>query len=232
MHPLFTRVAWVLLLSLSVHCGDGDERRTAAVPPPRGMPNPRDAGLTEMNVERCVVDQALLDEHKACASDEDCVVLAYRPTCCDYTRVVGVARSETDVVQRCADEAPPLCTCDSLPHRAEDGRASDPAAKNVRASCVEGRCQSRVTKRNCGPIKVCTENELCVSYGNVPGQAPDEAGQSNNAYLSYACVANPCASSLTCSCAQPVCAARDDVDRKCEIELNVDCDVACVPYRD
>lgn len=228
----WTRWLGPALLLIAAGCGGDDKPPAIAL-----RPKP-DAGALQMVVDdtqRCEV-AAIIDEHKACQRDADCTVLSYRPTCCANLLVVGVARENVADVRTCAEHAPPKCACDARPDRAEDGRVADLSAGNAMVTCNEGRCQSRVTTRPCGASKVCDDGELCIVYGNVASDADAGASQpadpGDNAYLTYACVANPCADTLDCTCAQASCDAKADADRKCEIALVTDADVSCVPYRD
>ena len=202
--------------------------------------DPQDAGRDDaalgMTVvdTRCTITPAYLQARKRCDDDSDCALVHYRPTCCANVHIAGVAKDRADEVRECDEQGPPSCRCEDMPpNRADDGRATlDNAFADVVVACVAGSCRSSVTTRTCGAKKVCKSGDLCVAYGLVPGDPKPEPGSGDNAYLSYECIANPCEGALACGCAQAVCDAKTGVTRKCEIELNSDSDVACVPYRE
>lgn len=194
-----------------------------------------DAGLASTVITHCSVTTAFLETRRACTVDADCVLAPYHPTCCDSVHVAGVNKAKADEVHSCDELGPETCRCDDAPpNRADDGRATlDPMFADVSLECIEHQCRSVVAQRNCGHAHVCKQNEVCVTYGLGEGEPqPEPPAPGDNAYLIYACVPNPCADKLDCKCAQAACDARTGVSRKCEIELNSDSDVACVPYKD
>jgi hypothetical protein len=197
-----------------------------------------DAALARAMVDtHCSITKAFLDARKACDVDADCAMVSYHPTCCENVHVVGVNKDKVDEVSTCDMQGPPACRCeDTPPNRTDDGRATlDPMFADVSLACVDHECRSEIAKRSCGKSHVCMPNEVCVTYGLAEGEPqPEPPSPGDNSYLAYVCVPNPCADSeLTCTCAQAACDARGGgVTRKCEIELNTDSDVACVPYKD
>jgi hypothetical protein len=194
-----------------------------------------DAALSMVTVDtHCTVTTAFLQTRRACTVDADCALVPYRPTCCENVHVVGVSKNKADEVRSCDALGPAACRCESPPpNRADDGRATlDPMFADVTLECIDHECRSAVATRTCGKTHVCKRNEICIAYGLVEGEMQPDPGSGDNAYIAYVCVTNPCPDSLSCGCAQAACDARGGVSRKCEIELNSDSDVACVPYKD
>lgn len=203
--------------------------------------DPQDAGQEDaalavmvMVDTRCTITPGYLQARKQCDADADCALVSYRPTCCENVNVAGIAKDRADEVRECNEQGPPACRCENMPpNRADDGRATlDNTFADVVVACVAGQCRSSVNTRTCGAKRVCKVGELCVAYGLTAGDPQPDPESGDNAYLSYECLPNPCTDALTCTCAQAACDAKSGVSRKCEIELNSDSDVACVPYRD
>jgi hypothetical protein len=187
-----------------------------------------DAGPSQPSV--CTINVGYLAARKSCASDADCALVTFQPKCCMTGVIAAVASDAAEDVRTCAAMGPICAKCTAQPARAEDGRVSTAAdGGDVVAQCVAGQCQSAIGARDCGSHQHCKPSEVCVSYeGPNDIVAPDLDG-GDNALLSYACMPNPCAGALDCSCAKKLCGSGDDA-LSCEIERNVDTDVACVPF--
>jgi hypothetical protein len=172
---------------------------------------------------RCKITPQWLEPHKQCSADADCETLAYRSSCCPTQQLVGVSRTDADLVQACADEAPAPCNqsmCLGHPDRAEDGRAVQSDYSNVAVHCVQNTCQTTVTTRTCGKDLSCKADEVCVVYENVPGSPPAVPGTGANAGYSYACRQNSCGDKpLDCTCAHALCDSLQDVLRRCAVDL-------------
>jgi hypothetical protein len=231
-----SHLGWLVWVTLSTGCGGAESLKTVSVQvTPATDADSVDATVpATSDAERaggstCLVTPAYLRDRKTCARDSECEAVSYRPDCCATMRWVGVAVSALADVRACADAAPAVCvTCAVRPTRAEDGRSG--ATEDVVARCVEGQCRAVVETRHCGDVLTCKANELCVASGNVPGSALPAPG-SGDVLISYTCAPNPCRGEIDCSCAQPLCDARKDAVRLCEIEFSADADVQCVPMR-
>jgi hypothetical protein len=179
--------------------------------------------------EKCVLNEAFLDTRKACNSDSDCALLSYQAVCCSDLLVAGIAAEHLEDAQSCTK---PLCACPPSLTRAEDGRAVTDPNTQPAVQCIDQRCSSRVTQRQCGAKRVCAPNEICVTYENVQGGIPPDPDSGDNLYLTFRCEPNPCPEHLDCACAQPLCDARNDAPRECEIKNNEESDLTCRPFVD
>lgn len=209
------------------------------------VPRDRDSGTTSSNEvfpdggepsenKVCVLTRDFVEEHKACTADADCTVFEYLPKCCAEVSVVGIANSDLETAQACSDATSAVCNCSKGLKRTEDGRvvtASSPAT----VQCIEAQCVSRVSQRQCGATHQCNAGEICVSYENVPGGFLPDPDSKDNALLTFRCEPNPCSGGdgkLACDCAKPLCDARNDVERMCEIKHNAEVDLSCTAHRD
>lgn len=193
------------------------------------LTNERPDGSVAQQDEKCVLNEKLIEARKACSSDADCALLSYQTICCSDLLVVGIAAERLEDAQTCTKA---ICACEPSLTRAEDGRAViDPTTQPV-AQCIDQRCFSRVTQRQCGAKRICAPNEICVTYENVPGGIPPDPDSGDNVYLTFRCEPNPCPDHLDCSCAQPLCDARNDAPRTCEIKNNKESDLTCRPFVD
>ncbi len=186
-------------------------------------------GSAPQEDEKCVVNEEFLETRKACGSDADCALISYQAACCSDLLVVGIAAEHLEDAQRCTK---PTCACEPGLTRAEDGRAvTDPSSQPV-VQCIDQRCSSRVTQRQCGAKRVCAPSEICVTYENVAGGFPPDPDSGDNVYLTFRCEPNPCPDLLDCACAKPLCDARNDALRRCEIKNNKESDLTCRPFAD
>ena|GEM_PF-4173338 len=210
-------------------CGDSG-RGTRVVPrddsrAPTSLDERRDGSVPQEDV-KCVLNEQLIETRKACSSDADCASISYQVSCCSDLLVVGIAAEHLEDAQKCTK---PICACAPGLTRAEDGRAvTDPNTQPV-VQCIDQRCSSRVTQRQCGAKRVCAPKEICVTYENVPGGFPPDPDSGDNVYLTFRCEPNPCPDHLDCACAQPLCDARSDAPRGCEIKNNEESDLTCRP---
>lgn len=208
-------------------CGDAD-RPTHVLPrEDSSTPTSKDEhpdGSVLQRDEKCVVNEAFLDARKACTSDTDCAPFSYQTVCCSDLLVVGIAAEHLEDAQSCTK---PLCACQPSLTRAEDGRAVTDPNTPPTVQCIDQRCSSRVTQRQCGTKRVCASNEICVTYENVPGGIPPDPDSGDNVYLTFRCEPNPCPDRLDCACAKPLCDARNDALRSCEIKNNEESDLTC-----
>ena len=208
-------------------CGADADRRVVI---PRGEPDSGELADSETGQSQiCFVDNDFVDERKACNSDADCASLTYQAICCGELVVAGIAS------ERLADAEPctkPQCACAPGLTRAEDGRVITEGKTQPTVQCIDQRCTSRVAARQCGAKRLCAANEICVTYENVPGGFPPDPDSGDNAYLTFRCEPNPCPQQLDCACAQPLCDARDDAPRMCEIKNNEESDLTCRPFVD
>lgn len=183
--------------------------------------------------ERCLVNSEYLAGHKRCSVDAECAPFTYQSTCCPEAEktLVSIAAADAEEVQACADSIKVVCACHDGLTRAEDGRVvTDSSPAIVR--CVQDKCVSSIGPRSCGSRTTCGAHEICVTYENVPGSAPPDPDSPDNSYLTYKCVPNPCQDQLDCGCVQPICDARNDVPRKCEIKRNAESDATCSAVRE
>lgn len=223
-----------VLSILLLACGDADRR----VIVPREK---KDSGTPTSTMELldgslpsppdCPVNEEYVAEHKACNSDTNCTVFEYLPVCCKEQHVVGLASSALDEAQICLEMSNVQCICEPGLKRAEDGRVVTKSSQPT-AQCIEQRCTSRVTQRQCGAKRICAANEICVTYENVPGGTPPDPDSGDNVLLTFRCEPNPCPDRLDCTCAQSLCDAWKDVMRKCEIKNNEESDLTCKPFID
>ena len=223
----FSCVFSIVLLA----CGDSG-RETRVVPRDEGAPTSPSVqadGSVPTDDPKCVVNQAFIDTRKACSSDADCALLPYQTSCCSELLMVGIAAERLEEVQACTK---PICNCEPSLTRTEDGRAVTEHNSEATVQCIDQRCSSRVTQRQCGAKRVCAPNEICVTYENVPGGFPPDPDSGDNAYLTFRCEPNPCPDHLDCDCAQPLCDARNDALRTCEIKNNEESDLTCRPFVD
>jgi hypothetical protein len=181
--------------------------------------------------ELCVVTADYVAEHKACASDTDCTLFEYQSTCCAESNVVGLTLADLTAARACADSIHPVCDCKKGLSRAEDGRVVTERSPAM-VQCVDKQCVSRIAQRRCGASRSCTPGQICVTYENVPGGIPADTDSKDNAYLTFRCEPNPCHGELACDCAQPLCDARNDAVRMCEIMNNAEADLTCRPDHD
>lgn len=177
----------------------------------------------------CVVNEEFLDKRKACNSDADCELLTYQATCCNDLLVAGIAAEHLEEALACWK---PICACKPGLPRTEDGRAVAETTNPPSVQCIDQLCMSRVAERQCGTKRVCTPDEICVTYENVPGGFPPDPDSGDNMYLTFRCEPNPCPDRLDCACARPLCDARNDVLRTCEIKNNEESDLTCRPVVD
>ena len=223
------------LLMSTPACNGSDKRIVSVKPPeppeppepdadtPTGMGDIPDGSLP------CVFDAKYLAAHRACSVDADCAEFTYEVTCCPDAEslLVAVAKSELEQVQACADVSKLMCgNCPNALTRAEDGRVvSEQSLATVQ--CVERQCVSSVGPRDCGSRMTCGAHEICVTYQNVPDGIQPDPDSPDNKLLTFSCVPNPCQGELDCDCVQPICDARNDTERKCEIKHNGESDVTC-----
>jgi hypothetical protein len=182
---------------------------------------------------RCAVDTTYLAKHKRCGVDADCALLDYQVNCCpeaDLARV-AVAATDHEEVQACVDSTKVVCICPAGLTRAEDGRVVSESGAAI-ARCIDQKCVSSVGARDCGSRATCGAREICVTYENVEGGIPPDPDSPDNKLLTFRCVPNPCQNQLSCDCVQPICAARNDVERACEIKRNANSDVTCRAFPD
>ena len=191
-----------------------------------------EGGAPAPNPERCRLDEAYFARQKVCSSDADCTVFTHQPACCSHRLVVGVATETLEAVETCAETNKLLCNCEpGLTRTEKDGRVVNDLSQAT-VQCINQRCTSLVTERPCGASRVCSQSEICVTYENVPGGIPPDPDSLDNAYLTFRCEPNPCQGQLACACAQPLCDARNDAVRGCEIKNNEESDLTCRPFVD
>jgi hypothetical protein len=213
-------------------CGDGDKRVVV-------LREEKDSGTPTALEERpdgsgprCVVDDDYVSARKTCNSDADCSTFEYQPACCAEQHLfVGLASSDLEEAEICLATNKVACRCDPGLKRAEDGRVVNEGS-TTGVQCIDQRCTSRVTERQCGAKRICNANEICVTYENVPGGTPPDPDSGDNALLTFRCEPNPCSVRLDCTCAQTLCDAWKDVMRKCEIKNNEESDLTCKPFID
>jgi hypothetical protein len=179
--------------------------------------------------ERCLIDSEYLADHKRCSVDDDCALFTYQTTCCPDAdkALVSVASADLEEVEACAGTIKVVCACQGGLTRTEDGRVVTESGPPL-ARCVEQKCVSAIGPRSCGKRATCGAHEICVTHENVEGGFPPDPDSLDNKLLTYRCVPNPCQDQLDCECVQPICDARNDVPRKCEIKRNADSDVTCI----
>ena len=210
-------------------CSDAGADRRVAVPPDVFDSGELADSSESMLSDICVANEQYIAERKACNSDADCSALMYQETCCDDLIVAAIASEYLANAAKCTK---PVCNCEPGLMRAEDGRVITEGVSRPVVQCIEQRCFSRVTQRQCGAKKICTPNEICVTYENVPGGFPPDPDSGDNAYLTFRCEPNPCVDHLDCACAQSLCDARNDATRRCEIRNNEESDLTCRPFVD
>jgi hypothetical protein len=191
-----------------------------------------DGGLPPRSTaELCLVTEQYVSERKGCASDADCSLLTYQPACCVDQLVVGIGSADLEAALICKETNNAVCRCPPGLIRTEDNRVVNEGSPAT-VQCFDQRCTSRVARRQCGATRVCTSDEICVTYENIPGGFPPDLDSGDNAYLTYRCEPNPCPNQLGCDCAQPLCDARNDALRRCEIKNNAEADLTCRAFVD
>lgn len=224
-------------LTVSMFGCDSARKRTIVVTPNAELDSGTETGtamLSDGSVpERCVIDDEYLAGHKGCSVDADCAVFSYQASCCPEAdkALVSVAKADLEQVEACAASTKVTCSCHDGLTRTEDGRVVTDSSPAV-AHCVEQKCTSAIGPRSCGSRTTCGAHEICVTYENVEGGLPPDSDSPDNKLLTYRCLPNPCRDQLDCECVQPICDARNDVARKCEIERNTVSDVTCSAVRE
>jgi hypothetical protein len=218
VHNAAVSASLLVLLTVTAGCGGGSEtaRAPAADPRKRPAPEPEDAGM------QCTAFNAdYRSEFKACASDDDCEVVAVQYGCLEQRGVYAVAKADREEFDRCLPNVERLKSCMFKPDpvRAENGRVVSEDLHDVHARCVAGSCTARVEERACGSAELeCTGAQLCVSYEDKLG------------VTQFRCVDNQCGDAkLDCECAKPVCDMIGDTMRACAVEQIVASDVYCKP---
>lgn len=110
---------------------------------------------------------------KACAVDQDCVVVFHQTDCCGSLEAYGI---DADA-QGAYDEAeapcvmPATCDCAPMPTPAEDGDATGDNQEIV-AVCVANQCQSQIP--DAGPLQWHTTcgDPVCSGYTKPDGVEP------------------------------------------------------------
>lgn len=225
----------VLAIALQA-CAEPHEKRFLIPPDERDaetasseLPDSGSADSGQAQAQICVLNEAYVEARKACNSDADCSSVEYQTTCCEEQWTAGIASEYLETALTCVK---PRCGCEPLMTRAEDGRALVEGNAVATVQCVEQRCTTRITERQCGSQRLCGPNEICVTYENVPGGLPPDPDSGDNAYLTFRCEPNPCPERLDCTCAQALCDARNDVPRSCEIRTNQESDLTCRRFVD
>lgn len=200
------------------------------VVPPQQDSGEVDASLSPGELQCEPTRKEIISNHQACESDDDCMRFKYQAACCMDVQLVGVDSTAVEHIQRCLDEKKPVCSCEPGLTRTDDGRVVT-VRSQTGVECIDQRCTSRVTQRQCGSKRVCGPKEICVTYENSPGTQPDP-DSGDNAYLTFRCEPNPCPDKLDCDCAQPMCDAYEDSGRRCEIKNNEESDLTCSRFAD
>jgi hypothetical protein len=214
VHNTAVSVSLLLVLTVIAGCGDGKETARAPAADPRRRHEPEDAGM------QCASFSAdYRSEFKACASDEDCEVVAVQYGCLQQRGVYAVSKADREEFDRCLPDVEKLNSCMFKPGpvRAENGRVVSEDLHDVHARCVAGSCTARVEERDCGsPELKCTSAQLCVSYQDMLG------------VTQFRCMDNPCGDErLDCECAESLCDTIGDAIRECAVDQIDTSDVYC-----